>query len=257
MVFVRSMLFLLLQAMATVVFALLALLVAPLPVLWRYRIITGWNRLVVWMARVICGLRFQVIGQENLPTVPSIVMAKHQSAWETIAFPVLFPPMAMVIKRELLRIPFFGWGMALIAPIAIDRGSGRAALKQVVEQGKQRLAMGFWVLIFPEGTRMPVGEHGKYGIGGAWLATHVTVPVVPVAHNAGELWARNAFLRYPGLVTISIGPAIDPSGMKPDALNQAVQTWIDAEMQRLPKARNGQTTNSQTMNNGQTRNGKA
>lgn len=238
MVFVRSVLFLSLQGIATVVFALLGVLVAPLPVLWRYRVITGWNRLVLWMGQVICGLRFHVIGRENLPAVPSIIMAKHQSAWETIAFPVLFPPMAMVIKRELLRIPFFGWGMALLAPIAIDRGSGRAALKQVVEQGKQRLKAGMWVLIFPEGTRMPVGEHGKYAIGGAWLATHVAAPVVPIAHNAGELWARNAFLRYPGVVTISIGPVIDPSGMKPDALNQAVHVWIDAEMQRLPKARN-------------------
>jgi 1-acyl-sn-glycerol-3-phosphate acyltransferase len=230
----RSVLFLLLQTIATVLFAGLALLTVPLSIWWRYRLITGWNRFVIWLARWLCGIRYQVLGLENLPAVPSIVMAKHQSAWETIALPVLLPPMAMVIKRELLRIPFFGWGMAQLAPIAIDRSSARMALKQITEQGRERLARGMWVLIFPEGTRMRAGETGKYGIGGAWLATHAGVPVVPVAHNAGELWARNAWLRYPGLITVSIGAPIDPTGMKPDALNQQVQAWIEAEMLRLP-----------------------
>jgi 1-acyl-sn-glycerol-3-phosphate acyltransferase len=233
-VLVRSVMFLVMQTIATVLFAVLALLTAPLSIWWRYRLITGWNRFVIWLARWLCGIRYQVLGLENLPAVPSIVMAKHQSAWETIALPVLLPPMAMVIKQELLRIPFFGWGMAQLAPIAIDRSSARAALKQITEQGRERLARGMWVLIFPEGTRMKAGEAGKYGIGGAWLATHAGVPVVPVAHNAGELWARNTLLRYPGLITVSIGASIDPTGMKPEALNQRVQTWIEAEMLRLP-----------------------
>ncbi len=231
----RSLLFLLVQTVLTVLFALFGILVAPFPLKLRYRVITGWNRSIVWLARWLCGIRYQVIGQENLPQQPSIVMAKHQSAWETIALPVLLPPMSMVIKRELLKIPFFGWGMALIGPIAIDRADGRAALKQIAEQGRQRLAQGMWVLIFPEGTRMPAGETGKYNIGGAWLATHATALVVPVAHNAGYLWPRNAWLKRPGLITVSIGPPIDPSGMKPDALNDRVQTWIEAEMIRLTK----------------------
>ncbi len=235
MVLVRSLLFLLLQTLLTLLFAVLAIFAAPFPLVWRYRLITGWNRTVVWLARWVCGIRYQVLGRENLPDVPSIVMAKHQSAWETIALPVLLPPMSMVIKRELLRIPFFGWGMAQLAPIAIDRAAGRAALKQIAEQGKQRLARGMWILIFPEGTRMAMGETGKYGIGGAWLATHAGVPVVPVAHDAGKLWARNALLRYPGLITVSIGAPIDASGMKPDALNLRVQEWIEAEMLRLPE----------------------
>lgn len=233
MIVFRSTLFLLLQSLLTVIFAVFALLVFPLPLFMRYRVITGWNRTVVWLARWVCGIRYRIVGLENLPGVPAIVMAKHQSAWETIALPILLPPMAIVLKRELLRIPFFGWGMAMLSPIAIDRGDGRAALRQIADQGRQRLADGLGVLIFPEGTRIAPGKVGKYGIGGAWLATHVTSLVVPVAHNAGELWPKSAFLKRPGLITVSIGPAIDPAGLKPDMLNQRVQDWIETEMLRL------------------------
>ena len=229
----RSVVFLLLQTVLTVVFALLAILTFPFSIFVRYRVITMWNRLIVWLARWVCGIRYQVIGWENLPAAPSIIMAKHQSAWETIALPILLPPMAIVLKRELLRIPFFGWGMAMLTPIAIDRAGGRAALKQITVQGKQRLAAGLGVLIFPEGTRVAHGEVGKYGIGGAWLATHADSLVVPVAHNAGQCWSKNAFLKKSGLITVSIGPAIDPKGMKPEALNQQVQLWIEQEMARL------------------------
>lgn len=234
MVVLRSLLFLLLQAVLTVVFSVFALLTFPFSMFTRYRLITGWNRSVVWLARWVCGIRYQVIGLENLPDTPVIVMAKHQSAWETIALPILLPPMAIVLKRELLRIPFFGWGMAMLSPIAIDRGDGRAALKQIAEQGKQRLADGFGVLIFPEGTRVASGQVGKYGIGGAWLATHAKALVVPIAHNAGEVWPKNALLKHAGLITVSIGPVIDPAGMKPDALNQQVRVWIETEMVRMP-----------------------
>lgn len=235
MIVLRSMVFLVLQSVLTIIFALLALLVFPFPLFRRYQVITGWNRSVIWLARWVCGIRYQIVGMDNLPAVPVIVMAKHQSAWETIALPILLSPMAIVLKRELLRIPFFGWGMAMLSPIAIDRGDGRAALRQIAEQGRQRLADGLGVLIFPEGTRIAAGEVGKYGIGGAWLATHASSLVVPVAHNAGALWPKNALLKRPGLITVSIGPAIDPAGMKPDALNQRVQTWIEAEMLRLPE----------------------
>lgn len=236
MMVLRSVVFMLLQLVLTVVFAVFAILTFPFSIFVRYRVITTWNRLIVWLARWVCGIRYQVIGLENLPVAPSIVMAKHQSAWETIALPILLPPMAIVLKRELLRIPFFGWGMAMLSPIAIDRAGGRAALKQITEQGRQRLAAGLGVLIFPEGTRVAHGEMGKYGIGGAWLATHAQSLVVPVAHNAGQCWSKNAFLKKPGLITVSIGPAIDPKGMKPDALNQQVQAWIEQEMARLPDA---------------------
>lgn len=234
MMVLRSLVFLLLQTGLTVFFAVFAVCTFPLSILVRYRLITGWNRAVIWLARWICGIRYQVIGMENMPAVPAIVMAKHQSAWETIALPILLPPMAIVLKREILKIPFFGWGMAMLSPIAIDRGDGRAALKQITEQGKQRLSVGLGILIFPEGTRVAAGQVGKYGIGGAWLATHAHSLVIPIAHNAGELWPKNALLKRAGLITVSIGPVIDPAGMKPDALNQRVQAWIENEMAHLP-----------------------
>jgi len=235
MIVLRSVLFAVLQTVLTVVFSLIALLTFPFSARIRYRTITLWNRIVVWLAKVVCGIRYRVIGLENLPGTPAVVMAKHQSAWETIALPVLLPPMALVIKRELLWVPFFGWGMAMLSPIAINRAEGRAALKQIVEQGRARLAEGFGVMIFPEGTRMAPGEIGRYGIGGAWLASHVNALVVPVAHNAGELWPKNSFLKHPGLITLSIGPAINAAGMKPDALNEQVKTWIESEMKQLQR----------------------
>ena len=235
MIVLRSALFAVLQTVLTVIFSLVALLTFPFSARIRYRTITLWNRIVVWLAEVVCGIRYRVIGLDNLPGTPAVVMAKHQSAWETIALPVLLPPMAMVIKRELLWVPFFGWGMAMLSPIAINRAEGRAALKQIVEQGRARLAEGFGVMIFPEGTRMAPGEIGRYGIGGAWLASHVNALVVPVAHNAGELWPKNSFLKHPGLITLSIGPAIDATGMKPDVLNEQVKAWIETEMKQLQR----------------------
>jgi 1-acyl-sn-glycerol-3-phosphate acyltransferase len=147
--------------------------------------------------------------------------------------------MAIVIKRELLRIPFFGWGIGMLSPIAIDRNAGKDALRQITERGRARIAQGFWVLIFPEGTRMAPGTKGRYGIGGAWLATHTDTPVVPVAHNAGELWRRHAFLKRPGTVTLSIGPVIESAGLKAGELNEKVEAWIEAEMEKLAEAGRG------------------
>lgn len=233
MIVLRSALFAVLQTLLTVIFAIIALFTFPFSARIRYRTITLWNRSVIWLARVLCGIHYRVIGLENLPGSPAVVMAKHQSAWETIALPVLLPPMALVIKRELLWVPFFGWGMAMLSPIAINRAEGRAALKQIVAQGRDRLAQGFGVMIFPEGTRVAPGEVGRYGIGGAWLATHTGAPVVPVAHNAGEYWPKNSFLKRPGLITLSIGPVIQTRGLKPDALNEQVKAWIETEMARL------------------------
>ena len=150
-----------------------------------------------------------------------------------MAFQQIFPPQVWVLKRELLRIPFFGWGLAMTSPIAIDRASRGEALKQMLEQGKDRLQQGFWIVIFPEGTRMAPGQAGKYRIGGAWLATHTGALVVPVAHNAGEFWGKNSFIKLPGTITVSIGVPINPAGMKPDELNVRVEAWIEAEVVRI------------------------
>jgi 1-acyl-sn-glycerol-3-phosphate acyltransferase len=234
--FLRSTLFAVVQVLLTVIFSLIALLTFPLKPFSRYRIIFLWNHIVVRAARIICGIRYEIRGLENLPGHPVIVMSKHQSAWETIALPTLFPPMSIVLKQELLWLPFFGWAMRMASPIAIDRKAGKEALRQIVAQGRDRIAEGFWVLIFPEGTRVKAGEAGRYGIGGAWLATHTNTPVLPVAHNAGEVWPRNSFVKRPGTVYVSIGPVIPSEGKKADVLNEEVKTWIETEMKKLPHA---------------------
>ena len=229
----RSTLFFLLQAALTIVWSLLSLATFPFSPLTRYRIITTWSRMVVWLARALCGIRYQVHGLENLPDRPSVVLSKHQSAWETLAFQVFLPPQVWVLKRSLLRVPFFGWGLAMMNPIAIDRAAGMKALKQTLEQGRDRLAQGFWIVIFPEGHRVPPGEKGAYQVGGAWLATQTGAPVVPIALNSGYLWRRDAFVKRPGTITVSIGRPIDPTGVKPNELNRRVENWIEAETARL------------------------
>ncbi len=229
----RSSLYALFQAVATPVFAVLALLLFPLPAAARYRFITTWSRLMLAGAETLLGIRYRVLGSERLPPPPYIVLAKHQSAWETLAFQAIFPPQVWVVKRELLWIPFFGWGLALLAPIAIDRASGPRALRQLLEQGRDRLARRYCIVIFPEGTRVAPGTRGKYQVGGAWLAVKTGAPVVPVAHNAGELWGRRAFIKRPGLVTVSIGAPIDSRQLAPEELNRKVEDWIEGEMQRI------------------------
>lgn len=237
MIWLRSALFTLLQLLITPLFSVLALLTYPLPPQGRYRIIRQWANLFMWLARVVLGIRYRVLGAERIPKVPSIVLAKHQSAWETMAFQRIFPPQVWVLKKELLRVPFIGWGLAMTSPIAIDRDAGRQALKQTLQQGRERLDWGFWVVIFPEGTRMAPGTRGKYQIGGAWLAAHTGAPVVPVAHNAGEFWGKNAFLKRPGTITVSIGEPIDPKGMNAQELTARVEAWIEGEMERISGVR--------------------
>ena len=233
---VRSLVFAVLQTALTILFSLVALLSFPFSAHARYRLITGYNHTVIWLARWVLGIRYVVEGREHLPAQPAVILAKHQSAWETVAFLFLFPPVSPVIKQELLKVPFFGWAFRMLSPIAIDRAAGREALKQIVRQGKDKLAQGFWVLVFPEGTRVAPGEKGRYGIGGAWLAAESGAPVVPVAHNAGEVWPKNAFVKRPGTITVRIGPAIDSREKSAAELTRAVEAWIEAEMGRLPPA---------------------
>ena len=235
MVVLRSLLFALVQAVVTPVFAVIALCTFPFNPFTRYRIITAWSRLIIASARTICGIRYRLVGAENIPDKPCIVMSKHQSAWETLAFQIIFPPQVLVVKKELLRIPFFGWGLAMLSPIAIDRSAATRALKQIEEQGIERLKQGFWVIIFPEGTRMKPGTKGTYQPGGAWLAIHSDAIVLPVALNSGEFWGRKAFLKRPGTITVSIGRPIRPAGMKADELNASVETWIEQETARIAK----------------------
>ncbi len=233
MTLLRSALFALGLLLVTPPYALVALATAPLPRMWRYRIISGWSRLVVRMARIILGIRWQVEGRENLPSRPSVILSKHQSAWETMAFQLIFPPQVHVLKRELLWIPFFGWGLALMSPIAIDRSRGVAALRAMARRGRERLAQGFWVVVFPEGTRVAPGSAREFHPGGAWLACASGAPVVPVAHNAGLFWPRNAFIKRPGTVTVRIGPPIDAANRDASTVNELARTWIEEQQRTL------------------------
>ena len=240
MAFLRSLLYLLFLTVTVIPYALACILWAPLPQHWRYRLTVGWPGLAIWGARVICGIRWRVQGAENLPDGPAILLSKHQSAWETLFFPSHMPrEVCFVYKRSLHWVPCFGWGLALLRMIAIDRSKGRDAFEQVVRQGKLRLEEGRWPLLFPEGTRVAPGKTARFKMGGALLASRTGAPVIPIAHNAGECWRRNAFIKRPGLITVSIGPAIESQGKTPEELNREVQAWIEGEMRRLNPERYG------------------
>jgi len=232
MLFLRSGLFFVGQVITAPIFTLIALLALPLNPITRNNLISGWARSMLWWLKVTCNIRYEITGLENIPHSPTIILSKHQSAWETFAFQAIFPTQVYVLKRELLWIPIFGWGLAMSSPIAINRAAGREALKQLVEKGKDRLAKGLWVVIFPEGTRIAPKKRGKYHIGGAWLAVHTQTPVLPVAHNAGDFWPKG-FIKTPGVIQIHIGKPIQTTGLKTDVLNQQVENWIEAEMETL------------------------
>ncbi len=233
MTLIRSALLALYMAVLTVPYAFIAMACAPLPPMARYKVISGWARIVMVGVRFITGIRHTVLGAERMPAQPAVALVKHQSAWETIALQCILPPQCYVLKKELLKLPFFGWGLAQMPNVAIDRAAGRDALDQVVNQGKDRLSEGFWVIVFPEGTRVPVGTHKRYKVGGAQLAAATGVPVVPIAHNAGEFWPRNAFVKRPGTITVSIGPTIASEGRTAAQITREAEAWIEGEMQRL------------------------
>ena len=203
--------------------------------LWWFAV--NWFRLVIWGSRTILGIQVRVTGLEHLPvgaTSPAILLSKHQSTLETLLIPTLMPhPLAFVFKRELLRIPFFGWSMARLDMIHIDRESRALAMKHVIEQGKRLLAQGTWVIMFPEGTRIPRGEKGTYQTAGTRLAVDSGAPVVPIAVSSGKCWPRQGFIKYPGVVQVSIGRPIPSIGREPKELMREVEAWIEAEMRRI------------------------
>ena len=230
----RSVLFYLGLAPVTMFFGVLGILILPLPRRWRYWAITRWSRFAILWLRVTCGLRWRVTGTEHIPQQPSVILCKHQSAWETITLQMIFPPQCQVLKKELLRVPFFGWGMASLNPISIDRNAGAKALRHVLTSGKQRIADGWWVLIFPEGTRIPAGKRGRYSAGGAALAVQAQCPIVPVAHNAGVFWPRNSMRKESGVIDVVIGPPLATAGRTAAELNAAAEAWIEASCAELP-----------------------
>lgn len=232
---VRGLFFHTALVVTVIAWALVSLPSFPLPLRWRYYWITRWCQINTWLIRYIGGVHVSVSGVENIPSTPGVVLAKHQSAWETLNLLPWFYPQSWVLKRELLKIPLFGWGLGRLDPIAINRAAGREALRQVIDQGSQRLATGRWVVVFPEGTRVAPGERGRYQQGGALLACRAGAAVTPVAHNAGEHWPRRGLRIYPGTIQVVIGPAIETKGRSPAEVIQLTEDWIETQMSALSK----------------------
>jgi 1-acyl-sn-glycerol-3-phosphate acyltransferase len=236
----RSALFIALLLVTVVPWAVAMLL---LSIFWRgqklYWPTIGWLRVAMWGSRVICGVQPQVRGLENLPSAAQarsavLLAPKHQSTWETFFFPTLMPhPLAYVFKRELLRIPFFGWAMGRLDMVHIDRSRRAEAWGRVAEQGRRLFEEGVWVIMFPEGTRTPRGSQGTYKSGASRLAVATGVPIVPIAVASARCWPRKSFLLRPGVVPVSIGPPIASTGREPDELMREVEAWIEAEMRRI------------------------
>ena len=213
-------------------FGLVALVFNPVR---RSRILAWYAHLVIPWLRITCGISHQIEGRKNIPDSPCVLLVKHQSAWETVALQTIFPPQTWVLKKELLYIPIFGWGLWASKPIAIDRSAKVNALDQVVTQGKQILAEGRWIVLFPEGTRVAYGQKGKYSVGGAKLAIEAGVPVIPVAHNAGRLWGKRSFLKSPGVINVAIGQPIMTDAENPRELTRQAEDWIENKLKEWAK----------------------
>jgi 1-acyl-sn-glycerol-3-phosphate acyltransferase len=233
MILVRSVLYQIIMVIVVIPYFAMVFLTAPLSRQFRWQVIAGWPRIATWFARHLLGIDYEVRGREHIPDEPVVILSKHSSAWETIAYTSIFPPHVYVIKRELLWLPFLGWGLGLMSPIAINRANRKAAMQRMIELGAQRLKQGFSIMIYPEGTRVPVGRRGIYKLGGAALAIADGARVLPVAHNAGLLWPRNSFLKQPGTVTVVIGAPIETRGRTAEEVMREAEAWIEGEVARL------------------------
>lgn len=201
-----------------------------LPHRYRFRVAKGYGQCMMVLLRVLCDINFVVEGREHLPKGPCVVLLKHSSPWETIAELVVFPPHAIILKRELMWIPLFGWALASLKSIAINRKAGHSSVSQILEQGKKRIDDGIWVTIFPEGTRVKKGRLGRFGAGGALLAAHAGVPVIPVAHNAADHWPSGELVKTPGTIVLRIGPPIETHDKAPDQINAEAHRWMNQQM---------------------------
>jgi len=232
--FLRSLIFSVYSILLIVVFSILSLFALPFPLRFRHKLLRFFVFLYLGGLSVICGIRSKVEGLKNIPARRfGVIFSKHQSAWETFFLPTIFHDPAVIAKRELLWIPFYGWGLAASDPILINRSDKTSAMKQIITKGKKCLQQGRWILVFPEGTRVPVGNVGKYHLGGARLAVATEAPVIPVAHNAGYLWPRRGFLKKSGTVHVVIGPVIESKGRTPDEVMSLAKDWIETTMTRI------------------------
>lgn len=234
MLYIRAFLFYFGQAISIILYTPLGLVVFPLSFKIKYFLVTRWTLFNLWWLKICCGISYKIKGLENISKTPGIVMCKHQSAFETLALQLIFVPQVWILKRELLKIPIYGWGLSAMQPIAIDRGSAIKSLNQIVTQGCQSLEQNKWIIIFPEGTRVLPGKKGKYNRGGSLLAIEAKADITPVAHNAGYLWARNSFIKFKGEITIIIGAPISSKGKTTSELNKEVENWIEDTVKSLP-----------------------
>jgi 1-acyl-sn-glycerol-3-phosphate acyltransferase len=241
----RASVFLVFQTISLIIWALLVIIVGLfLPFDLRYRLASQWPRMNIWAARVILGIRYRVIGMENLPDGPAILLSKHESAYETLLYPSIMPKsLCFVFKRELLWLPFFGWGIGLLRMIAIDRSRGSDAFEQIRLKAEDVMfRQGRWMVFFPEGTRVMPGRHVRFKTGGARLSVATGVPVIPIAMNSGDLWPRKSFIKKPGLITVSIGPPLLPAEEDATNLMHRVESWIQHEMKVLSPGRSTSPT---------------
>ena len=231
--YVRSLLFWIGFIVNTAVFGTSVVILFFTPSSFRLKIARVWSQVNNFLLKVFCGIDFTVAGKENLDVETAIILSKHQSTWETLALHSFTPYVHWVFKRELMYIPVFGWALALTDPIAINRGTGRVAIKQLITEGTEKLNAGKWMVLFPEGTRTPPGKSQKYKIGGALLAEKSGYPVIPIAHNAGEYWPRHSFIKWPGTIKVVIGPAIETKGRLAEDINSEVYNWIETTMKGI------------------------
>lgn len=231
---IRSFIYMLFLCITIVPYSLACLLWSPLPRHWRYKLTSGWPRLAIWGAETICGIQWEMKGIRNLPEGTAILLSNHQSAWETLFFLAYMPKdVCFVYKEKLHYLPFFGWGLALLDMIPIHPSKGRRVFQQILQKGQDCLLEQRWVLLFPEGTRVRHSQVERFKLGGALLAVHTGVLVLPIAHNAGACWPRHTFVKKPGLITVSIGKPLEPNGLTAKTLNTRVQDWISKEMKVL------------------------
>lgn len=236
--YIRSFLFIFISLATMILQSFICILASPLPLRYRYATVTFYIAFVIWLLKVLCRVNYQVEGLENIPKDRAgVILSKHQSIWETYYLPTVFREPAIILKRELLWLPFFGWGLATVNPIAINRSNRTSAMQQIINKGRKCLEAGRWILIFPEGTRIPIGKIGKYRLGGARLAVETGYPVIPVAHNAGRFWPRREFLKYPGTVRMVIGPIIETKGRTAEEVMEQTKNWIEDTVARIDGVR--------------------
>lgn len=232
--FIRSCIFSFIMFTSIIIYSFVCILCSPLPLYYRYKLITAFTRYIIWSLKVICHVNYKIDGLENIPKDRNgVILSKHQSTWETFFLPGIFFEPTIILKKELLWVPFFGWGLATTNPIAINRSKTSSAMEQIITKGKKCLDEGRWILIFPEGTRIPVGQVGNYRLGGARLAVATGYPVIPVAHNAGVHWPRRQFIKIPGTIRMVIGPLIETKGRKPEDVMEEAKNWIESTVQKL------------------------